>query len=225
MELEYVHTVVNNKVAEIEFYSAASNSLNSSQLAELASAIQDAGNQEEVALIHLKSKGDRAFCAGASFDELLAIEDLEAGTHFFSGFANVINAMKTCGKIIITSIQGKTVGGGVGIAAASDYVFATEQASVKLSELSIGIGPFVIEPAVTRKIGLSNFSELTLNPTVWKSADWALQKGLYNCVDQSLELLSNSVQKHVKTLSGYSPEALKELKKCFGKGLNLGTIC
>ena len=213
MESAYVKTFFKEKVAEIEFYSPAGNSLNSIQLKELTVAILKAGENKQVAFIHLKSKGDRAFCAGASFDELLQIDNLENGTEFFLGFANVINAMRNCGKIIITSIQGKTVGGGVGIAAASDYVFATKFASIKLSELSIGIGPFVIEPAVSRKIGLSNFTALTLNPTTWKTANWAQEAGLYQHILEDIEELNEEVEKYIKQLSTYNSEALNELKK------------
>ena len=213
MELAFVHTILKDKIAEIEFYSPASNSLNSEQLKELTAAILEAGANNNVALIHLKSKGERAFCAGASFDELLAIDDLEIGTQFFMGFANVINAIRTCKKIVITSIQGKTVGGGVGIAAASDYVFATKFASVKLSELSIGIGPFVIEPAVSRKIGLSNFTSLTLNPTAWKTAIWAKEAGLYQDVLEDVKCLELEVAKRLDELSNYNTEALRALKK------------
>lgn len=213
MESAYVNTTVKDKVAEIEFYSPASNSLNSLQLKQLTDAILEVGKNKKLVLIHLKSKGERAFCAGASFDELLQIEDLEYGEKFFMGFANVINAIKTCGKIVVTSIQGKTVGGGVGIASASDYVFATQTASVKLSELSIGIGPFVIEPAVTRKIGLSNFTALTLNPTEWKTASWAHQAGLYHDVLGDLEELQVKVSAYIEQVSNYNPKALLELKK------------
>lgn len=217
METGYVIAIEKNSVAEITFFSPASNSLNSEQLQELTQAILEAGQKESVAVIYLKSAGERAFCAGASFDELLAIDELESGTAFFMGFANVINAIRTCGKVVVTSIQGKTVGGGVGIAAASDYVFATQAASVKLSELSIGIGPFVIEPAVSRKIGLSNFAAMSLNPTAWKTSDWALDKGLYHEVCKDLEELAERSSAYLEELSGYNPEALSEMKKIMWK--------
>ncbi len=212
-ESTYVNTHIENGIATIEFYSVASNSLNSVQLQKLTNAILSCGENSKIHVIHLKSAGEKAFCAGASFDELLAIEDVDVGTHFFMGFANVINAIRDCSKIVITSVQGKTVGGGVGIAAASDYVFATERASIKLSELSIGIGPFVIEPAVSRKIGLASFTELTLNPTAWKTADWAFQTGLYFKICSSLKELDTMAIEFVKNLSLYNPKALKELKE------------
>ncbi|MDO3694170.1 enoyl-CoA hydratase/isomerase family protein [Wenyingzhuangia sp. chi5] len=214
----YVKTTIKDKVAEIEFFSPASNSLASEQLAQLTTAIKGWGENDGISVIHLKSAGTNVFCAGASFDELLAIEDLENGTKFFMGFANVINAIRTCGKIVVTSVQGKTVGGGVGIAAASDYVFATETAAIKLSELSIGIGPFVIEPAVTRKIGLTNMAILSLNATTWKTAKWAQQVGLYHEVDATLSELNYSLDKFLKQLVSYSPQALSAMKKTFWKG-------
>jgi methylglutaconyl-CoA hydratase len=152
-------------------------------------------------------------CAGASFDELVAVSTLEEGKQFFAGFANVINAMRTCGKIIIGRIQGKTVGGGVGLAAACDYVLATENASIKLSELTIGIGPFVIEPAVRRKIGLAAISELTLDATNWKNSYWAKEKGLYAKVFENIKELDKEVAILAEKLASYNPQALSEMKK------------
>jgi len=213
MESAYVKTTLLNKVAEIEFYNPASNSLTSEQLSQLSKAILSFNNNDEVSVIHLKSSGERAFCAGASFDELLSIEDLESGVSFFMGFANVINAIRESQKVVVTSIQGKAVGGGVGIIAASDYVFATENASIKLSELSIGIGPFVIEPAVSRKISLANFTELTLNPTEWKSANWSKQVGLYAKVEPNIEALQKGVTLFLEKVSAFNLKALEALKK------------
>ena len=206
-----------NKIATIEFGHPASNSFPSALLDRLTKELHSVSKNKEVAVIILKSEGDRAFCAGASFDELVAINNLDDGTKFFSGFANVINAMRTCSKIIIGAVQGKTVGGGVGLAAACDYVFATEAASIKLSELTIGIGPFVIAPAVERKIGLAGFSELTLDATSWKTAYWAKEKGLFAAVFETQNELSKETQILASKLSSYNPEALSELKSTLWK--------
>ena len=149
-------------------------------MSEIANTINEASLNRDIKVIILKSAGDRTFCAGASFDELIEIENIKYGINFFSGFANVINACRKCTKIIIGRVQGKAVGGGVGIASAVDYCFATQHASVKLSELALGIGPFVVGPAVERKIGLSAMSSLAINADKWFDADWALQKGLYS---------------------------------------------
>lgn len=204
---------IQNKVATVEFGHPASNSFPSELLARLTKELQSVANNDEVSVIILKSEGERTFCAGASFDELVAIKNLEEGKHFFSGFANVINAMRTCGKIIIGRVQGKTVGGGVGLAAACDYVLATEAASIKLSELTIGIGPFVIEPAVTRKIGLAATSELTLEATSWKNAYWAKEKGLFAKVFETIKELDDEVAILAHQLASYNPKALGEMKK------------
>ena len=166
----------------------------------------------------MKSEGERAFCAGASFDELVAISNLEEGKAFFSGFANVINAMRSCGKIIVGRIQGKAVGGGVGLASACDYVYATEAASIKLSELSIGIGPFVIAPAVERKIQKSGLAELSLNPTEWKNAYWAQEKGLFSKVFDSIAEMDKELDIHISKLASYNPEALAEMKRVLWEG-------
>lgn len=208
---------IRNKIATIEFGHPASNSFPSELLDRLTKDLQEISKNDNVAVIILKSEGERAFCAGASFDELVAISNLEEGEQFFSGFANVINAMRTCGKLIIGRIQGKTVGGGVGLAAACDYVLATEGASIKLSELTIGIGPFVIEPAVTRKIGLAATSALTLDATSWKTAYWAKEKGLYTKVFESISELDEEVELLANKLASYNPQALSELKKVLWK--------
>ena len=206
-------TNIQNSIATIEFGHPASNSFPSELLGRLSKELILVGRNEDVSLIILKSEGEKAFCAGASFDELVAISNLEEGKQFFSGFANVINAMRTCGKLIIGSVQGKTVGGGVGLVAACDYVLATESASIKLSEFTIGIGPFVIEPAVTRKIGVAGTAELTLDATNWKNAYWAKEKGLYARVFETQKELDEEVEFFSEKLASYNPEALIEMKK------------
>jgi len=216
-----LYTNIQNKVATIEFGHPASNSFPSELLDRLTKELIAVGNNDEVAVIVLKSEGEKAFCAGASFDELVAISNLKEGKQFFSGFANVLNAMRTCGKLIIGRIQGKTVGGGVGLAAACDYALATENAAVKLSELTIGIGPFVIEPAVTRKIGISGTSELTLDATNWKNAYWAKEKGLYAKVFESIHDLDKEVESLSEKLASYNPIALVEMKKALWKGTEI----
>ncbi|MEM9887376.1 MAG: enoyl-CoA hydratase/isomerase family protein [Bacteroidota bacterium] len=205
-------------LAAITFYHPKHNSLPSHLLSDLTEAIKEAGQQEAIQVIVIKSAGNRTFCAGASFDELLAIQDLEAGKKFFSGFANVINACRTCPKLIIGRVQGKAVGGGVGIAAAVDYCLATKYAAVKLSELNIGIGPFVIEPAVKRKIGLSAFSQLAINANTFQSAAWAKDKGLYVNILEDTEQLDEAVDHLTNYLLSTNPEAQRLMKKTFWKG-------
>lgn len=172
----YVRSSYHHGITTIEFFHPQSNSLPGKILDELAQAIHGAGNDMETKLVILRSAGEKAFCAGASFDELAAIQNEEQGLEFFSGFAHVINAIRTCPKFVIARIQGKCVGGGVGIAAAADYAIAMEGADVKLSELAVGIGPFVVGPAVERKIGVAAFSQLAIDATMWRNAEWARKK-------------------------------------------------
>ena len=204
-----------NGLATIEFFHPKHNSLPSDILKKLADTITAAGEDEAVKVIILKSGGDRPFCAGASFDELISINDFPTGKEFFMGFARVINACRKCPKFIIGRVQGKAVGGGVGVASAVDYCLATKFASVKLSELNIGIGPFVVSPAVQRKIGLSAMSQMTINADQFYSADWAESKGLYADVFEDAESLDHGVQELANYLLSKNPEAQKELKKVF----------
>lgn len=213
-----LYTRIENKIATVEFGHPASNSFPSELLERLANEFDALSTNDEVAIIVLKSEGERAFCAGASFDELVAIDNLKDGKYFFSGFANVINAMRRCSKLIIGRVQGKTVGGGVGLAAACDYVLATEAASIKLSEFTIGIGPFVIAPAVERKVGVSGLAELTLDATSWKNAYWAKEKGLYARVFENIDELDKEVEIFTEKLASYNPEALDEMKKALWMG-------
>nr|WP_298996355.1 enoyl-CoA hydratase/isomerase family protein [uncultured Allomuricauda sp.] len=213
-----LYTSIQNRVATVEFGHPASNSFTSELLKRLTSELLALGKNNDVSVIVLKSEGERAFCAGASFDELVAISNLDEGKAFFGGFANVINAMRSCGKIIIGRIQGKTVGGGVGLASACDYVYATEAASIKLSELSIGIGPFVIAPAVERKINKSGLAELSLNPTEWKNAYWAKEKGLFSKVFDSIAEMDKELDIHLSKLASFNPEALAEMKSILWEG-------
>jgi len=214
----YVKSVLHKGVKTIEFFHPQSNSLPEKILLELASAIAHAGEDPDTTVIILRSAGEKSFCAGASFDELAAIQNEKEGLAFFSGFAHVINAMRTCPRFIIGRIQGKCVGGGVGLAAAADYAIATEAADVKLSELAVGIGPFVVGPAVERKIGVSAFSQLAIDASMWRSADWARRKGLFAEVHENMAGMDESIGRLSLALSLSSPAAMTEMKKIFWKG-------
>ena len=213
-----VNVSIENNIASIEFHHPLSNSLPGKVLQELANTITKVGENDAVAVIILKSAGERAFCAGASFDELISIDNLETGKVFFSGFANVINAARKCPKLIIGRVQGKAVGGGVGMASAVDYCMATKFASVKLSEWAGGMGPFVVGPAVERKIGTSAMSQLAIDATEWQTAQWAKDKGLYTEIFDSVEEMDSAVEKLATTLSKSNPEAMQMLKTVFWQG-------
>ena len=206
---------VENNIGTITFSHPQSNALPSHLLTLLTDTISNAGKDHNIKVIILKSDGNKAFCAGANFDELIALSDVESGQKFFLGFANVINAIRLCPKFVIGRVQGKAVGGGVGLAAAADYCLATTAAMIKLSELTIGIGPFVIAPAVERKIGLAAFSQLTINATQWKDAEWARNKGLFAEIYDTIDQLDNVVNELAVQLSQSNPEAMSSLKKIF----------
>ncbi|RYZ17684.1 MAG: enoyl-CoA hydratase/isomerase family protein [Chitinophagaceae bacterium] len=214
----YVDVESHKGITTIEFFHPQSNSLPHRILDALAHEIHAAGTDKDTRVIVLRSGGDRTFCAGASFDELTRIENEKAGFEFFSGFANVINAIRKCGKLVIGRIQGKCVGGGVGLAAAVDYAIATEGADVKLSELAVGIGPFVVGPAVERKIGASAFSQLAIDASMWRNAEWGKRKGLFAEVHASAEGMDESISRLATQLAHSSPEAMRELKTVFWKG-------
>ena len=214
----YVRSETHNGITTVEFHHPQSNSLPSKILQELAQEIHSVAYDDDTRVIVLRSSGEKAFCAGASFDELSAIKNREEGLQFFSGFADVINAMRKCPKLIIGRIHGKSVGGGVGLVAATDYAIAVEGADVKLSELAIGIGPFVVGPAVERKIGVAAFSHLAIDATMWRNAEWAKRKGLYAELHPSMEEMEESIRRLSNTLAHSSIEAITELKKIFWKG-------
>jgi methylglutaconyl-CoA hydratase len=211
-------SIQDSGIATIEFGHPMSNSLPGKILRKLAETITEVSSNEAVKVIVLRSTGSKAFCAGASFDELIAISDLETGKVFFSGFAQVINACRKSSKLIIGRVQGKAVGGGVGIAAAVDYCYATSNADVKLSELAVGIGPFVVGPAVERKMGLSAMSQLAINATEWHSAKWAYDKGLYAQLFDSEDDMDEEISRLATVLAKSSPEAMAELKRVFWQG-------
>jgi methylglutaconyl-CoA hydratase len=213
-----VKSEINNGIGTLTFFHPQSNSLPGTLLRQLAAEITALGKNVNARVIIIKSEGEKAFCAGASFDELIQIDSEEKGLEFFSGFAMVINAMRLAPKFVIARVQGKAVGGGVGIASAADYTIATEAASVKLSELAVGIGPFVVGPAVERKIGAAAFSQLTINATEWKDAQWAKEKGLYAEVVTDIKALDEAVNKLATALSQSNPEAMMMLKEVFWQG-------
>ena len=214
----YVKSETHKGITTIEFFHPQSNSLPHRLLEHLANDIHAAGGDEDTLVIVLRSAGEKAFCAGAYFDELVAIENKESGYEFFSGFANVINAMRKCPKLIIGRIHGKCVGGGVGLAAAVDYAIAVEGADVRLSELSIGIGPFVVGPAIKRKLGASAFSQLAIDATMWRNSDWARRKGLYAELHTDVGGMDESVSRLANQLAHISPQAIAEMKKIFWAG-------
>jgi methylglutaconyl-CoA hydratase len=214
----YVESETHSGVTTIEFGHPQSNSLPGKLLEKLANEIHFAGTHAETKVIVLKSKGEKSFCSGASFDELMQITNETDGYKFFSGFANVINNMRKCPKFIIARIQGKCVGGGVGIAAAADYAIAVTEADIKLSELAVGIGPFVVGPAVERKIGTAAFTALAIDATKWRNSDWAKKKGMFAEVHENIQNMDESVAYLANTLAHSNPAAMAEMKKAFWKG-------
>lgn len=211
------HDIVSG-IATIEFYTPQHNSMPGDILARLADIITEMGQNKQVRVLILKSGGNRTFCAGANFQELISIENEKQGEEFFMGFARVINAMRKCPKFIIGRIQGKAVGGGVGLAASVDYCLATKFASIKLSELNLGIGPFTVGPAVQRKIGVSGFSQVSINANAFYSPKWAKEKGLYAEVFDAPDKMDLAVHNLAQELTTFNPEAVKEMKKMYWKG-------
>lgn len=214
----YIKSDIKNSIGTITFFHPQSNSMPGVLLRQLANEITTMGNNTDAKVIVLKSEGEKSFCAGASFDELVAINDIETGKAFFSGFAMVINAMRKAPKFVIARVQGKAVGGGVGIASSADYTFAVNSASIKLSELAVGIGPFVVGPAVERKVGTSAFSQLTINATEWQSAQWAKEKGLYADVYESITEMDTNIEALASKLAKSNPEAMAMLKSIMWQG-------
>lgn len=213
-----IKSEINNGIGTITFFHPQSNSMPGVQLRNLAAEIEKFGKDNSVKVIVLQSEGEKAFCAGASFDELISIKDIDTGLKFFSGFAQVINAMRKAPKFIIARVQGKAVGGGVGIASSADYTFAVNDASIKLSELAVGIGPFVVGPAVERKVGTSAFCQLTINATEWQTAQWAKEKGLYAEVFATSVEMDQGIQTLATKLANSNPEAMAMLKKVMWEG-------
>lgn len=202
-------------VMTIEFHHPSGNALPVSLLRDLAGQIHLAGLDADIRVIRLQSGGAKAFCAGAFFPEMKLIKSQEEGKEFFSHFAQLLESMRHCPKFIVVRVQGKTVGGGVGIVAAADYAIAASGAELRLSELSIGIGPFVIGPFVERKIGLSAFTQLAIDAHTWRSAEWAQSRGLYAELHHSAEGLEEAITRLVGHLSQSSPDAMKAMKSMF----------
>ena len=213
----FVQSEISNQIAEITFGTPKSNSLPGFILEKLAQTILDEGAKKEVKAILLKSVGEKAFCAGASFDELLEIEDLATSEKFFGGFAKVLQAMRNCGKIVVVRVQGKTTGGGVGLACGADYCFATSDAALALTEINLGIGPFVIGPYVERKIGKSQFTAMAIDAG-FRSAEWAKQHNVYHYIAENIESMDAVLNTFMKQLAGRSEEALALIKRVSWEG-------
>ena len=218
MSAAFVKSEIKNGIAEVTFFHPQSNSLPGEILMQLAAAIEAAGKNPDAKVILLRSEGEKAFCAGASFDELVAIKNLDEGKKFFSGFAAVINAMRKAPKFVIARVQGRAVGGGVGLACAADYTYAVDTASVKLSELAVGIGPFVVGPAVERKVGTAAFCQMSINATEWHSAEWAREKGMYAELFADVSTMDQAIETLLVKLASSNPDAMLALKKVFWEG-------
>lgn len=213
----FVNQELKNNISEITFGHPKSNSLPGEILELLAQTILNEGAKQEVKAILLKSEGEKAFCAGASFDELLSIDELENSKKFFGGFAKVLNAMRSCGKLVIVRVQGKTTGGGVGIACAADYCFATKDSALALTELNLGIGPFVIGPYVERKMGKSAYAAMSIDAD-FRSADWCEKHDVYHSVSENIEMMDEEINKFLQKLSTRSADALSLIKKVSWEG-------
>ncbi len=205
-------------IATISFDHPSHNSLTSELLGKLRTALLDCGENAKVKIILIRSEGNRTFCAGANMTELATVENTEDGTAFFLGFAQVINAIRTCGKIVVCRVQGKVVGGGVGLIAACDYAMATKWASIRLSELAIGIGPFVIAPAIERKVGLALLKKLALNPGEWQTAQRCFELGFYEELFDTPELMDAYLERYLNAMIGYSTPALAQMKQMLWEG-------
>ncbi len=217
MNKGFVNQEIKNNISEITFGTQKSNSLPGEILELLAETILESGKDQSVKAILLKSEGEKAFCAGASFDELLEIEELEKSKIFFGGFAKVLNAMRSCGKLVIVRVQGKTTGGGVGIACAADYCFATKDSAMALTELNLGIGPFVIGPFVERKVGKSAYSAMSIDAD-FRSADWCEKHDVYHSVSENISEMDEEIKAFMEKLSTRSSEALALIKKVSWEG-------
>lgn len=205
-------------VATITFGHPKGNSLPAALLRKLAEQVSALSANDDARVIVLRSEGPGPFCAGASFDELTRIADPDQGKEFFMGFARLILAMTRSPKFIVSRIHGKVVGGGVGVTAASDYAVATEGAAVKLSELAVGIGPFVVGPVIERKVGLAAFQQMAVDAASWRDARWALSHGLFAEVVPTLQELDAKVDAIAQRLAASNPEAMTTLKKVFWAG-------
>ena len=214
----YVNSNSEGGIATVTFHHPKSNSLPGHILRGIAEAITSAGKDSAIRVIILRSEGDKAFCAGASFDELVAIDNAEQGLSFFSGFAHVINAIRKAPVLVIGRIHSHCVGGGVGLACAVDIAYAHSSASARLSELAVGIGPFVVGPAVERKVGTGHFGLLSATPATRRSAQWCEQHGMYAELFGTTEELDARINAHAKELTTYSPEAMAEIKRVMWKG-------
>jgi methylglutaconyl-CoA hydratase len=213
----HVDVALVDGIATVTFGHPKGNSLPASVLRALAERVAEAGADEAARVIVLRSSGTGPFCAGASFDELTAIRTAEEGREFFSGFARVILAMLRVPKPVVTRVHGKTAGGGVGLVAASDYAIAVDGAACRLSELAVGIGPFVVGPVIERKIGLAAFQAMAIDAD-WRDAAWARERGLYARTVPGASELDEAVDALARRLAAANPEALAGIKRACWAG-------
>ncbi|MES2178161.1 MAG: enoyl-CoA hydratase/isomerase family protein [Gemmatimonadota bacterium] len=212
-----VSVTISDGIGTVLFSHPKSNSLPAALLRRIAEAVTWVGRDAAAKVIVLRSEGTGPFCAGASFDELVGIASAEQGEEFFSGFARVILAMITAPKFVLVRVHGRTAGGGVGIAAAGDYTFAVKTASAKLSELAIGIGPFVVGPVIERRIGCGPYAAMSVDAD-WRDAEWGERHGLYARVFDDIASMDAAINALAGTLAASNPDAMTEMKRVFWEG-------
>lgn len=213
----HVAVSAHDGVASVEFYHPKGNSLPATVLRRIAEAIDEVAVRDDVRVVVLRSGGTGPFCAGASFDELKAVATATEGKDFFMGFGRIILAIRRCPKPVVARVHGKAVGGGVGLVAACDYAIAVESASIRLSELAVGIGPFIIGPAITRKVGPGHFGAMAIDAD-WRSARYAEHVGLYARVVSDVAELDEVLGGFVRKLAASNPAALAQIKRVTWEG-------
>ena len=210
-------TTIHDGVATVSFHHPKGNSLPGALLTRLANEITALGANPDARVIVLRSDGSGPFCGGASFDELMAISTPAAGKEFFSGFSRVILAMIRVPQFVLVRVQGKAVGGGVGLVAASDYSFALKTAPARLSELVMGIGPFVVGPCIEKKIGVAAYGAMAVDAD-WRDAEWCERHGLYSQLFDSAAAMDAAIEARAQALAASNPEAMAKLKRVFWAG-------
>jgi len=213
-----INIKIKDRIGKITFHHPKGNCLSQEIINKLITLLEKADKDPKIAVILIQSKGGKAFCSGASLQALKKISTINEGISFFMDFSNLINAIRKLSKFVIARVNGPSVGGGVGLISVCDYVFACKQASIKLSELSLGIGPYVIEPAVSRKIGSPAFAELSLDSKEWKSSKWAKEKGLFNQISENIDQMDIEIEKKIVSFASFPKEASKKLRQLHWKG-------
>lgn len=195
------------------------NALNSEILGELECALYELNLDESVKVVILTGAGDKAFVAGADIKEMSEMSAFE-GHQFGLKGQRVMMLIEKMTKPVIAAVNGYALGGGLELALACDFIYASEKARLGFPEVTLGVIPgFGGTQNLARLIGPNKANELIFSGKMInaeKAASW----GIVNEVFPPEELLAKT-KETAALIAGVGTLAVCYGKNAIANGLNM----